>query len=505
MQLIPNADYGVIGEGEITDSELVLALEEGRDISQVKGIIYRTGSGLHRTLPREAIDDLDALPWPDYESFDYFEVARQYSGSDSLAAVLTTSRSCPFQCTFCSTSGGGEQKKYRQRSLDSIFEELQYLVEHYQVKEVMLNDELFAVDEERLHEFCRRIAPFHLKWYVCLRIGKHIQLELLQEMYETGCVAMTYGLESADDRILKSMKKGITQKEMLRVLEITKEANLAVRGNFIFGDTEETLETAEYTMRWVEEHSDLVENACFAPIVLYPGSELYERAVRSKRITDTVQFIRDNCPLTNPSIHMDDETYQILVNEKIPAFAARFHRKVAMRHREELQERITPDYQNRRYKHDFVCMQCGNVISEYIHPTGMFQHHAQCERCGRQYDLFPGQVMLQQYEQTFSDLLGREGCAVWGMGESAQDIYYNNAFFRNAEDIVLVDGSNAKQKHGFHGKAVNKPDILTPDNCNILLCSVGVAAYYNICTGLKNKNIHLPKVIWLYEALLEDF
>lgn len=107
MQLIPNADYGVIGEGELTDSELVLALEEGQNLAHVKGIIYRNGSELSRTLPREPIEDLDALPWPDYEGFDYFEIVRRHLGDNNMTAPLTTSRSCPFQCTFCSTSGGG--------------------------------------------------------------------------------------------------------------------------------------------------------------------------------------------------------------------------------------------------------------------------------------------------------------------------------------------------------------------------------------------------------------
>lgn len=203
MQLIPNADYGVIGEGELTDSELVLALEEQQNIEQVKGIIYRNGANLCRTLPREPIEDLDTLPWPDYEGFDYFEIVRRHLGDNNMTAPLTTSRSCPFQCTFCSTSGGGVLKKYRQRSLDSIFGELEYLVEHYHVKEILLNDELFAVNEERLHSFCQRIKPFDIKWYVYLRLGKHIQLELLQEMHEAGCVTVFYGLESANDIILK--------------------------------------------------------------------------------------------------------------------------------------------------------------------------------------------------------------------------------------------------------------------------------------------------------------
>ncbi len=501
MQLIPNADYGVIGEGELTDSELVLALEEGRNVSEVEGIIYRQGGKLCKSMPREVIADLDSLPWPDYEGFNYFEIARRHSDNGKITAPLTTSRSCPFQCTFCSTSGGG---KYRQRSIDSIFEELQYVVKNYHVEEVFLNDELFAVDGERVSEFCQRIESIHVKWHVMLRIGKHIQLSLLRKMYNAGCVGVCYGLESADDSILLSMKKtGVTQKEMKRVLEITKEAGLMVRGGFIFGDTQETLETAEYTMKWVEEHIDLLENVSISPIVLYPGSTLYERAVQSKKISDTVQFIKEHCPLVNSSEKMSDKDYQELVNDKIPAFAARYRTKIAIRHREIFGEKITPEKQNGRYRHDFQCNQCGNHIMEYIHPTGMFQHHTQCPYCGKRYDLFPGLIMLQQYEEAFSRILGREDCAIWGMGESAQDVYYNNSFFQDAEKILLIDSNIEKQKAGFHEKSVMGPEILQKAKCKILLCFTGNSNFQSICKELAGTNIGIFKVIWLYDILLE--
>ena len=496
MKLIPNADYGVIGEGEETDSELVLALESGNDPAQVAGIIYRFGSTLCRTEPRPAIADLDTLPWPDYEGFNYFETARRYSSSEVVTAPLTTSRSCPFHCTFCSTSGG--EKKYRQRSLDSVFEELQYLVDRFQVKELMLSDELFAVDEKRLLSFCERITPFQLKWYVCLRLGKHIQLKLLEAMHNAGCVTVCYGLESAHDTILSSMRKQTTQKEMLRVLKLSKEAGLGVRGNFIFGDTQETLETAEYTMSWVEEHIDLLENVSFAPISLYPGSELYNRAVQSGRIIDTVQFIRDHCPLLNPSERMDDEEYWLLVNEKLPSFAARYHKKITERNRKLLKEKVTIDKERGWYRHEFYCEQCGEKVAEQIRPVGMFQHHATCPCCEKQYDFWPGLAMLQQYEKELAERIQEIG-VIWGMGESAQDVYYNNTYFQEATDLILIDGSEAKQRGGFHGKPVVSPQVLSRLQYKRVICFTSNANLFAIRKNLERSDI---KAVGLYEILL---
>ena len=501
MQLIPNADYGVIGEGEITDSELVLALENGTDPAKVDGIIYRDDGKLVRSAPRAPIEDLDAIPWPDYEGFDYFEIARRYSQDGTLTAPLTTSRSCPFQCTFCSTSGGG---KYRQRSLDAIFQELQYLVERFQVKEVFLNDELFAVNADRVREFCLRIAPTQVKWHVMLRIGKHIQPELLQLMRDSGCVGVCYGLESADDSILRSMKKtGVTQMEMLRVLEITKAAGLKVRGGFIFGDALETMETARYTMNWIEEHIELLENISISPIVLYPGSQLYENAVRSGKIPDTVQFIRYHCPLVNPSERMDDETYWELVNSQIPSFAARYRRKIVMRYREELREHVTPLKGKGRYRHEFCCRSCGKPVSEEIFPSGMFQHHTSCPHCGARYDLFPGIAMLQEHEDEISRCLQEKDCVIWGAGESAQDLYWNNAWFRSA-DGLLVDHNGYKQAHGFNGKPVLSPETLTGNTVDTILCCIGLVNYNSVQREITERAFHPRRVIWIYDLLLAE-
>lgn len=498
MQLIPNADYGVIGEGEVTDTELVLTLESGGDPAQVAGIIYRDGGALRRTEPRAPIDDLDALPWPDYEGFNYFEVAKRFSGNGKIAAALTTSRSCPFQCTFCSTSGGG---KYRQRSLDSVFAELNYLVERYHVKEIFLNDELFAVNGARVHEFCQRIAPFHLRWLVFLRLGKHIQIDLLREMYDAGCKTIFYGLESANDTILKSMKKGTTEAEMLRVLEITKEAGIHARGSFIFGDTMETLETAEYTMNWVEKHADLIKDVKLGPIQLYPGAELYLRAVRSGRISDTVQHIREGCPRINSSEQMDDETYEILVRNKIPAFCARFNRKLALRDREQLNEKIIPDPKNKRYVHTFSCQQCGEEVVEYLYPESMHIYHTECPNCGHRYTLRPGIVILQQYESEIFNQISKSGCAIWGLGGDANDVYYNNAGFRDAEGLILLDSSQWLQKTGFHGKTVISPERLPELRLNKIFCFLSFSNYAEIKRLLKGTPV---KTVMLYDILLED-
>ena len=74
------------------------------------------------------------------------------------------------------------------------------------------------------------------------------------------------------------MRKGTTTEEMVRVVKLTNETGFQVRGNFIFGDTNETLDTVKTTLSFVETYSDYFASVAFSPIVLYPGSFLYKKA-----------------------------------------------------------------------------------------------------------------------------------------------------------------------------------------------------------------------------------
>ena len=111
MRGIENLDIGIIGEGEQTSYELISAIESGKDFAEVPGIIYRDGEMLRYTSVRTAIQDLDSLPFPDWDGFNWFEegVYQPCLSTEKriVSAPLVTSRGCPFSCTYCSKSGGG--------------------------------------------------------------------------------------------------------------------------------------------------------------------------------------------------------------------------------------------------------------------------------------------------------------------------------------------------------------------------------------------------------------
>ena len=295
--IVMDIDVGVIGEGEATIVEVVHALQCGGDLNAVQGIVYRNAAGnIIRTNARPAIADLGTIAWPDYDSLGFDKLISLQRTTDTFlyhtsnrprAINMITSRSCPYRCTFCFHPTG---KIYRERPLDDFFAELDHIVGRYDINMVALIDELFSLKKSRLIEFCDRIEPYKLKWMVQLHVNcadDHI----LRRMKETGAAYISYGIESMSQDVLISMQKKSKTERINSVLANTYEKRIGIQGNLIFGDSAETLETANESMRWWV--NNLRYKVWLARLMVFPGSPDYIQAVRDGLITDRLGFIED--------------------------------------------------------------------------------------------------------------------------------------------------------------------------------------------------------------------
>ena len=219
-------DYGIIGEGEQTCLELVNALEIRSDVGAVDGLVFYGWDDKGKmipilTNPRKPIMDLDAMPFPDYESFGYEEYLENVKPSDYIVYdvvdepryyPVVASRSCPYNCTFCFHPLG---QKYRQRSIDNIMAEIKANVEKYRINIVFPIDELFSNDRDRMVDFCQKFKaysdtlPYKL-WFSCNNRVDTTTEEMLEIMKASGACVLSFGLESYSPTVLKSMKKHTT-------------------------------------------------------------------------------------------------------------------------------------------------------------------------------------------------------------------------------------------------------------------------------------------------------
>lgn len=312
-----NPDFGVIGEGEETIIELLEAVKKKENLENVKGIIYTKDGQLTITQKRDGPKDLDSLPFPDFDGLKFEEQVNHQHCNDNFVCnqfdfprlyPILGSRGCPFQCTFCY-----HYDRYRARSVKNILEELNTNVKKYNINIVQLYDECFAVDKERVREFCEGINKLSnvisrkLSWICQIRVDS-FDKEVLKLMRESGCSLISYGFESFSPTVLKSMEKNITPEQIEKAFKDTLEAGISIQANFIFGDIAETKETAKETIDWWKKNSKGNINLCY--VRPYPGSVIYKHCIKKGIIKDKLEFIKNidsNSLVMNMTDNMTDK------------------------------------------------------------------------------------------------------------------------------------------------------------------------------------------------------
>ncbi|MCL2187605.1 MAG: B12-binding domain-containing radical SAM protein [Defluviitaleaceae bacterium] len=305
MKALENADYGIIGEGEVVINKLAYVLETDGDKS-IPGVI--TNGSDSYLPPTSEIDDLDCLPFPDYEGYDYHEMFEsKFSAKKSTMVGLTiaTSRSCPYSCTFCFHTSG---KKYRRRSLDNVFKELDWLMQKYEFSHFLVLDELFGRDFAYVNDFCNRLKAYNLTFAVCMRMDM-VTDELLDLMKDSGCVEIYFGVEHTEEKIIKSMNKKTSPALIKPVFTKCMERGITPYGNIIIGDLEETVETARSALSWWRENWSL--KICILNMMTFPGSYIYKRACEQGIIKNPVKYLQAGCPYVNISKMNDHEWNEI--------------------------------------------------------------------------------------------------------------------------------------------------------------------------------------------------
>ncbi len=272
----PSIDVCVIGEGEETSLRLLEVLAgRSADLSQIKGIAYRTPSGkLKINEPRPQINDLDSLPFP---GWDLFEVSCYND-----VFMVSSSRGCPYPCYFCTPSYLG--KKVRVRHFRKVVDEVEYIVDSFGARKIQFADATLSLMEENTYRLCEEIINRGLnkkiEW-VCETRADSVNEALLEKMKEAGCRWIALGVETGDERILKEViKKGETKEHVRNAVKLAKKVGINVRCFFLFGHYTETIETIRNTIDFALELNP--DALSFGLLVPNPGSQFRKMAIEGK-------------------------------------------------------------------------------------------------------------------------------------------------------------------------------------------------------------------------------
>lgn len=298
------ADIVCIGEGEVTVVELIRALENNSDLSKVDGIWYKGKNGrIYSNKNRVPIQNLDSLPLPSWDLFPMEIYLKNpvgapnrnkwiNGGSDSevpLSMNLNATRGCPYQCIYCYHDFMGSG--YRHRSPKNIINEMRNLYDQYGVRYFHFIDDEFCLKKSFVFEFCKELkGEFNkdVSWGCTGRVNLMTE-DLIATMADSGCVLIGYGIESGSQRMLDTMKKGVTVQQAKDVIQLTKKYLGWADCSFMVGVPGENRETIHETIEFCKE-VDLAPEVIFFTTP-YPGTELYRMALQQGKIKDEEEYI----------------------------------------------------------------------------------------------------------------------------------------------------------------------------------------------------------------------
>ncbi|HEX3679631.1 MAG TPA: radical SAM protein [Galbitalea sp.] len=265
----PEFDIGVVGEGEITFRELLVARDRGTRLAAVAGLVHREEGAPALTEERERIVDQDEIPAP---AWDLLPASPRY--------LFMTQRGCPFRCTFCANPNG---RVVRKRSVDRVIDELRYLIERFAPRELYVCDEVFTSEPERTHALLDAMIAAHigdrLRWSAQTHVNM-VDREIFRKMKAAGCFIVGLGIETGDPEIMRRMRKGITRERVLEARRAARSVGLAVESLMIIGHPNETWQSAMRTIDFAAELDP--ERPIFGVMVPYPGTHVADLARRGE-------------------------------------------------------------------------------------------------------------------------------------------------------------------------------------------------------------------------------
>ena len=315
LQLVPELDFICIGEGEETFSELYDTINQGKnDFESVNGLCLRDGDSFKYTNPRALIADLNTVPFPAYDLLEteiYFKYSALPLSADSMnskrRASVVWERGCPRGCTFCSHNGmsridlqniygsgdrreGEKLVRLSDKENDTFQLPARWPTPEYAINNIKLLKEKFDVDfisilDENMtsnlkwtKEFCDLYVKEGLdktvKWGT---LGDApsvaVKPEIIPIMRDSGCSYISFGFESASDKVLnEDIQKGQLRSHLQKTVDTLKNAKMTPITTFMIGNMHENIDDLMETVDfWIQNGAEIDPFICTP----YVGSPIF--------------------------------------------------------------------------------------------------------------------------------------------------------------------------------------------------------------------------------------
>lgn len=260
------------GEGEYPLLDLCAALEAERDPTAIANLWFKHDGVIIRNPLRPLIADLDSLPFPDRDIFNFNNLLKGFPEAEFMG-----SRGCPYQCAYCANHAladlyRGRGRYVRFRSVDRLLAEIEEVTRNYPAIEWLgFHDDTFTLRPVWLREFTAKYpARFHHRFW-CNATAASIDEETVKLLKQAGCWEVRIGVESGNDHIrMEVLRKKVSREEIVRAFRLLREAGIRRYAFNMIGLPYETPATIEDSIRLNQEiRPDAVFCSVFYP---YPGT-----------------------------------------------------------------------------------------------------------------------------------------------------------------------------------------------------------------------------------------
>lgn len=190
-------------------------------------------------------------------------------------------RGCPNVCSFCSVYCLYKTRYYR-RSIEDVIRDIKY-IKSLGFKKFLLLDDNILSDREYTIKLCNEIKKLKMKWLsqCSVKIGEDD--ELLKIVAESGCITLSFGLESISKESLNSMQKSwANPMEYSRLLKNIRKHGIDISTEMVVGAEGDTLESIAATAKFIEDNKVVVPR--FYILTPIPGTEFFKQMKEQNRI-----------------------------------------------------------------------------------------------------------------------------------------------------------------------------------------------------------------------------
>ena len=275
-KLSEKVDAVAVGEYDKTVVAVAEAIEGKKELKDIQGLCSGGPDKVFCSGKAELIENLDEIPHVS-GIYKRFLSVENYFNPNALfpMVMISSSRGCPFNCTFCVYPQTMMGQRMRVRSNEDVLSEIEYIVKNFpDIKAIFFEDDTFPGIKKRCIEMCEEMIErgITISWTANARAD--LDYETMKTMKASGCRSLCVGFESGSQLLLDNIKKRTKVENMQRFSDDAKRAGILIHGCFMVGLPGETKETMNQTLELAKRlNPDTIQ---VYPIMVYPGTEAYE-------------------------------------------------------------------------------------------------------------------------------------------------------------------------------------------------------------------------------------